>query len=454
MPRDRLTPRRGRSGVTYNFARQVLSAPIRSQFPYAFADSLAHQNDVLIWGKSTIRCTAATFALKTPPRFVELRHTQSSVLNERGSALSPSPLTPTPSSRNSGPPGPLTNYARQASPTMTELFGSPHRIITYSKVDKQRAQAVAKHAKKNTICSNRKGLAIEGVFGMEQLVAMGHFVHGFQPGTLTPVVDKCDYVMGIVVGAPKDQDERWVHVIRHFGSAMGRLYHSGYFPNFGKQGRVRFGIGFGEWGAKPHHIIQHPKNFSHVAYMQASGGFKEMCAYHNHLYQQIAPKLYARQAQLAHQLKGQLGLRMPYLDSVFTTCEVAFVDVPGLSRTNFDATLEGMEALTVGGNFTESGIAFWDDETVISLRPGGTVLFPSGTKRFSFVALKPNETMYVFRQFCCAGAVRWLQKGNRSDSEFDESASQEEIEDWAATRDRRGQSSVKLFSKVRDIYVF
>ncbi|KAJ7105141.1 hypothetical protein C8R43DRAFT_1132018 [Mycena crocata] len=491
MPRDRLTPRRGRSGVTYNFARQVLSAPIRSQFPYAFADSLAHQNDVLIWREehdpvyrgdvrpqdsATLRGTAAHTIFGAEDEEDQLC-TSSDESDRPLTPLyspfsSPSPLTPTPSSRNSGPPGPLTNYARQASPTMTELFGSPHRIITYSKVDKQRAQAVAKHAKKNTSKAKnrflgraptgtrqsariRKGLAIEGVFGMEQLVAMGHFVHGFQPGTLTPVVDKCDYVMGIVVGAPKDQDERWVHVIRHFGSAMGRLYHSGYFPNFGKQeARVRFGIGFGEWGAKPHHIIQHPKNFSHVAYMQASGGFKEMCAYHNHLYQQIAPKLYARQAQLAHQLKGQLGLRMPYLDSVFTTCEVAFVDVPGLSRTNFDATLEGMEALTVGGNFTESGIAFWDDETVISLRPGGTVLFPSGTKRFSFVALKPNETMYVFRQFCCAGAVRWLQKGNRSDSEFDESASQEEIEDWAATRDRRGQSSVKLFSKVRDIYVF
>ncbi|KAJ7156556.1 hypothetical protein C8R43DRAFT_949409 [Mycena crocata] len=461
MPRQTLMDRRGRSRVTYLFARQVPSVPIRSQVPYVFADSLAHQNELLIWRENDdpvyrgdVRpqdsCTFHVGRILGNTNFVagaeedqlatssdEETDRPSTPDNRLGSPFDnfSSPLTPiSDTSDNTGPAGHFTkNRAREPSPTATELFGPSRRLTTYSKHDKNRiraGQAVVQHVKQKSTTTRRrflgrppvgtrrsarirKGMALEGVWSAENLVSMGDALHSFNADFLTPLIDRRGYVMAAVAGPPKDQAERWGHVIKHFDSAMGRLHRDGHFDNFGQQeARVRYGIGFGESGAKPHYIIQHPKNFSHVAYMQASGGFKEMSAYHNHLYEQIAPKLYARQAYQANQLKEQLNLRMPYFDSVFTTCEVSFADVPALSRTNYKATLDGMEALTLGGNFVESGVVFWEDDTVISLRPGGTVLFPSGTKRFSLVAVKPGETMYVFRQYCNAGAVRWLEKGN------------------------------------------
>ncbi|KAJ7080881.1 hypothetical protein C8R43DRAFT_909878, partial [Mycena crocata] len=173
------------------------------------------------------------------------------------------------------------------------------------------------------------------------------------------------------------------------------------------------------------------------------------------MYSQVAPKLYAQQGLQVAKLRDTLNLRTPFLDSVFTTTEVLFSnDEDEMSRKNPDATLDGMEAMTFLGEFTDGGIVFWEDDVTIPLRPGNTVIFPSGTKRFSFAALKPNETRYIFRQYCNAGAMRWLEKGNRSDTEFDASASVEEKEEWEAKRARRAVASSKLYTKINDIYVF
>jgi hypothetical protein len=48
---------------------------------------------------------------------------------------------------------------------------------------------------------------------------------------------------------------------------------------------------------------------------------------------------------------------------------------------------------------------------------------------------------------------RWLEKGGRSDKDFDEYASEEEIAAWDERRANRGQSSLKVFSKLGDVFV-
>ncbi|KAJ7105448.1 hypothetical protein C8R43DRAFT_906554 [Mycena crocata] len=162
-------------------------------------------------------------------------------------------------------------------------------------------------------------------------------------------------------------------------------------------------------------------------------------------------------SHLIADLKRLRGIAPPFADSVFTTCEIAFCDVPNLSRKNPEATFEGFEALTVTGEWDwvkRGGIIFWEDEKTIALRPGMTVLFPAGTKRYSFVPVAPHETRYIFRQYCHAGVMRWCQKGGRSDTEFDKKATVAEKAAWEAKRASCGKAAAKLYSKLGDIYVF
>ncbi|KAJ7149498.1 hypothetical protein C8R43DRAFT_851863, partial [Mycena crocata] len=124
-----------------------------------------------------------------------------------------------------------------------------------------------------------------------------------------------------------------------------------------------------------------------------------------------------------------------------------------LSRKNQAAIFYGMEALTVGGFWAEGrgGIIFHDDGKYIPLRPGMTVIFPVGTNRYSFVEVAPDETRYIFRQYCHAGVMRWVEKGGRLDSDFEKKASEEEKALWETKRGIRGQNAAKLYSKLKDI---
>ncbi|KAJ6547926.1 hypothetical protein DFH09DRAFT_926679 [Mycena vulgaris] len=81
-----------------------------------------------------------------------------------------------------------------------------------------------------------------------------------------------------------------------------------------------------------------------------------------------------------------------------------------------------MEAITSIGNYdhTKGGhIIFWGPggKGVVELAPGHTIIFPARTKRYSFVAVAPNETRFLFCQWCNAGVLRWIEKGGRSDTE-------------------------------------
>ncbi|KAJ7825683.1 hypothetical protein B0H13DRAFT_1657876, partial [Mycena leptocephala] len=145
-----------------------------------------------------------------------------------------------------------------------------------------------------------------------------------------------------------------------------------------------------------------------------------------------------------------------FQNSVFTTSEISFGDAPSPVRKNTQAAFDTLEAVTVVGNWdhkTGGGILFPEDESVVQLKPGATVLYPSGTKRFSWVAIAPHEKRYFFRQFCHAGVLRWIEKGGRSDTEFEDLASAPEIAAWNAQRAKRGLTSVKKFSKLGDIFV-
>ncbi|KAJ7895681.1 hypothetical protein B0H13DRAFT_1624307, partial [Mycena leptocephala] len=169
------------------------------------------------------------------------------------------------------------------------------------------------------------------------------------------------------------------------------------------------------------------------------------------------PKLYFDLADKVCQLKARAKVTTPFPDSIFTTAKISFGDVPNLSRKNWDATFYGLEAVTSFGHYDwrkRGGFVSWDDNRVIPLRPGATVIFPAGMKRFSFVPVAPNETRFLFRQYCHAGALRWVEKDGRSDAEFEAEASAAEAEAWDVKRAHRGKIAAQMYSKIGDIYVF
>ncbi|KAJ7083933.1 hypothetical protein B0H15DRAFT_784575, partial [Mycena belliarum] len=146
----------------------------------------------------------------------------------------------------------------------------------------------------------------------------------------------------------------------------------------------------------------------------------------------------------------------PFPDSVFTTCKISFCDAPSVAEKNEDAACETMEAVTIIGNYdhTKRGqFVSWEDGKIVQVRSGSTVLFPAGTKRYSFLAVAPNETRYLFRQYCNAGVLRWIEKGGRSDQEWEDSVPPEELATLKEMRAALGAASIKSFSKISDIFV-
>ncbi|KAJ7468415.1 hypothetical protein B0H11DRAFT_2238881 [Mycena galericulata] len=385
----------------------------------------------------------------------------------------------------------------EASPTLTEVAnGWRPTLKTYSQRDRKRflaertarkakeaqakdeakAKAAAiKHAKELALAEKRRqrgparrsarllrhrdNPADPDVWTADKLVDNGHVIHPVDPEAITPLIDEKGYVMAVIAGPPKGERLSWVQLIQHADKAMGRVYRNTVFPNLGREeSRVRFGIGFGEFGAEPHQISVDARHLEDIAYIQVSAEFQKLSAYQNHVFCQIAPKAYADLEYKIGRLKLQTQMRPAFPDSVFTTSEIAFGDGPQLSRKNREAQFDTMEALTVGGTYAwEQGramIIFWDDYAAIPLRQGTTVVYPAGTKRFSFTGIAPHEKFYIFRQFCHAGVLRWIDKDFQSDDEFAASLSEEGYIDFQTARRRRGETSIDKYTKINDIYVF
>jgi hypothetical protein len=177
---------------------------------------------------------------------------------------------------------------------------------------------------------------------------------------------------------------------------------------------------------------------------------------HIDLYQHFAGQGHASVNAKVDELISREIAFPAYQHSVFTTTVISSGNAPSPAHKNVGTAFNTMEVITVMGSWDSrkgGGIFFWDDDTLIELIPGSTVLFPAGTKHYSLVAVAPHETRYVFRQYCHAGVMRWVEKGGRSDIEFDVGAKRDEVEAWEEIRTKRGHASARMFSKIGDIFV-
>ncbi|KAK6974554.1 hypothetical protein R3P38DRAFT_2584049, partial [Favolaschia claudopus] len=118
-----------------------------------------------------------------------------------------------------------------------------------------------------------------------------------------------------------------------------------------------------------------------------------------------------------------------------------------------DVAFGTFEAVTVCGDFRRGGrLALGDEDAEVQLRPGYTFLIPSSIKRYRVTPVGKGERIYIFRQFCHAGVFRWMEKGGRKDKEFEETASLGEIAAWESLVKERGRNTIKLFSRLDEVY--
>ncbi|KAJ7852332.1 hypothetical protein B0H14DRAFT_2354806 [Mycena olivaceomarginata] len=114
-----------------------------------------------------------------------------------------------------------------------------------------------------------------------------------------------------------------------------------------------------------------------------------------------------------------------------------------------------MEAFTALGSYdpTQGGhIVSWDDNAMIQMTPGSTMLIPAGCKRFSFASVGPHETRYLVRQYCSAAVFRWMDKRGYADNQL-ATTGPEAVAKWEEVRATRGRLSLKMFSQLHEVFV-
>jgi hypothetical protein len=118
------------------------------------------------------------------------------------------------------------------------------------------------------------------------------------------------------------------------------------------------------------------------------------------IYRQFAPMGYASVANKVNDVIGR-GIVFPAFEhSVFTTTEIHLVDTLSPAQKNLEAALDTMEAWTTIGKYDHKkggGIILWDAKRMIEMPSGSTIVFPAGTKSFSWVGVAPNETRFLVR---------------------------------------------------------
>ncbi|KAJ7117333.1 hypothetical protein C8R43DRAFT_1137629 [Mycena crocata] len=501
--------RRGRSQAGYTYARAATGPIIQSQHPYAFLDTLMHENDLVmrrededpIYRGDVMMANAcgtlpagraADDEVLTPTDVsedeeeAEQRYRSPSINRASVTAVAPSsPAVERLSSPETPVPRRLTTYlkrdkkrvhdAREAEARHdaerdeaeaqrdAERKAEAKRALRRAQLERplrrvqyERGEQVPTRRSRRLGQVRLQGRADAGVYTAEKLASWGHEVHPWEDNSPRPLIDKHGKVMVVVAGAPKGDEVFWGDVIDRAIKDTRRLLSRGEFGPVAREQFVQFGTGFGELYAAPHILSGTASTNHEISHIQTAPAFNAISAYHNHLHQQFAPTIYAQSQYKVDELSSRRICTAPFPNSVFTTAEINFCDAPGLSRKNADSAFGTMEAITSLGfyNHKKGGqCEMWDDEAIIELAPGATIVFPAGTKRFSFMPVGKHETRYLFRQFCHAGVFRWFDKGGRSDAEFDRDASPEEIAKWEQMRLKRGQAVAKTFSRLDDISV-
>ncbi|KAJ7633684.1 hypothetical protein DFH06DRAFT_1337169 [Mycena polygramma] len=270
------------------------------------------------------------------------------------------------------------------------------------------------------------------------------------------IIDPNAYVLAVIVGAPKGEGEWWADTIEQGSKVLERASRNADFHDLPDgERRLRLGVSFGEEEAAPHGIGNLDANLKEIGRMEKEEPLVAVAAYQNHIYQQFAERGYAFVTSLVTELIRREIAFPSYEHSVFTTTEIVFSGEP-VTFKDTNVAFNTWELLTFFGSWDSKkggGILFSDEEGLVELVPGATVAFLAGAKSYTLMPIAAHETWYIFRQYCHASVLRWVQKGGRSDVEFASIASEKEVEAWNLLRATRGRTSLRMFSKLDELYV-
>ncbi|KAK7000621.1 hypothetical protein R3P38DRAFT_3218884 [Favolaschia claudopus] len=377
---------------------------------------------------------------------------------------------------------PAPSPSADAAPSPASDSRSPRRIMTYAfaarrilrqrRIDIEEAREISHQLQKNskiyaapTKLAKRKPERRSRRHRRGRLGDMSNFGvseagrSAYDPCELhakpLPIVDCHSTMMGVVSPPPRGNEMLWSDVLFELDKGMTIIYGIENFQHLGeRQSVLPFALTYGVPLDKPYLIEHNPDTARVLTSLFRSGGIQLVSKFHNHLYQRIAPRSFADALEKVQHLSARGIATSQFSDSVFTSAAFCFGDAPSAPETNDDAAIDTMEAFTVLGKFDAGHLELQDEEKIIKLRAGTTVLLAAGSKPYKFSAVGKTEHLYVFRQWCSAGILRWIEKGGRSDTEFQKGASFEDRLSWINRSHDRGVTGIKLFSPLHDLYTF
>ncbi|KAK7045172.1 hypothetical protein R3P38DRAFT_2766700 [Favolaschia claudopus] len=260
-----------------------------------------------------------------------------------------------------------------------------------------------------------------------------------------PLVDRDGVVMVVISAGPMALESWWEWVAAHATTLSLNIYRLFDFSGVSGESVVQIGLLLGPNG--PFEIKISGPAGAELARILESPFFRAISTYHNHMYRLYAPEAYG---YLSAKME-ELQVALPFSDSVFTTCELRYGDTPTFDDFNDDTAFDTMDATTVLGS-NGGHVTFQEDRIIQELKVGHTVLAASGAKRINFPTVKTLGCgrRILFRQYVNAGVLRWINKGRRTDKEF-EAAPEADRAVWVARRREMGKTSLKMFGNLKDV---
>ncbi|KAJ7165263.1 hypothetical protein C8R46DRAFT_901030 [Mycena filopes] len=138
--------------------------------------------------------------------------------------------------------------------------------------------------------------------------------------------------------------------------------------------------------------------------------------------------------------------------SIFTTAEFTFGNSCIHNRRNVRDVLHGLRAITVLGNYSICVCVLPSDDIVMRCPPGTTILIEGSVKDYFFSRVGKGETHFLFQQYFDASVQRWIDRGFRSDAEYDAKATPEEIAYVEEKQANRVPFTMKLLSRLHELH--
>ncbi|KAJ7716058.1 hypothetical protein B0H16DRAFT_1339335, partial [Mycena metata] len=168
---------------------------------------------------------------------------------------------------------------------------------------------------------------------------------------------------------------------------------------------------------------------------------------------QLSPRMHAYMRLQLDILQEEAALYPAFPGSAFSTAQFTFGNSRLHTRRNDRDVIHGLRAITVLGKFTLCVCVIPANNVVIRCTPGTTVFIAGSVKDYFFTRVPPNETRYLFEQYFDACVQRWIDRGFRSDVQYEEEATPEEIAQVETQLANCVRFSMKLLSRMDELYV-